>query len=201
MKSVSMSLFAAFSVLASAGAAHAQAFDGPSVGVQAGWTERKVQGPTTDFGVTGIDNTKDAVTVGGFLGYDKTLGRFVLGGEGGMSFSPSDELNAGTGSSRVTIDPKWSFDLTARAGYLVNPKTLVYLRGGYANERIRTTLTAPTGTVNAAENRDGWLAGAGIERAIIPHVSARLEYRYTDLSEGDGKFDRHQALLGVAYRF
>ena len=44
-----------------------------------------------------------------------------------------DELRGLSGGNALTIDPRYSFDLTARAGYLVNDKTLVYLRGGYAN--------------------------------------------------------------------
>jgi outer membrane immunogenic protein len=45
------------------------------------------------------------------------------------------------------------------------------------------------------------LVGGGVEQAITDNISARIEYRYSDLSDGDGKFDRHQALVGVAYRF
>ncbi|WP_421855315.1 outer membrane protein [Novosphingobium sp.] len=62
-------------------------------------------------------------------------------------------------------------------------------------------MTTGANAAQAAENRDGLLVGAGIERAILPHLSARLEYRYSDFSKGDGKFDRHQTLLGIAYRF
>lgn len=42
---------------------------------------------------------------------------------------------------------------------------------------------------------------AGIERRILKKISARLEYRYSDLSEGDGTFDRRRMLAGIAYRF
>ena len=32
-------------------------------------------------------------------------------------------------------------------------------------------------------------------------ISARLEYRYSDLGGSDAKFQQHQALVGVAYHF
>lgn len=73
--------------------------------------------------------------------------------------------------------------------------------GAYANERIKTTLTAANVTQSLSENRDGWLVGAGVERMLTDHVSGRLEYRYSDFSNGDGKYDRHQLLTGISYRF
>jgi outer membrane immunogenic protein len=45
------------------------------------------------------------------------------------------------------------------------------------------------------------MLGAGVERAVTKNITGRIEYRYTDLSEGEGKWDRHQVLAGVAYHF
>lgn len=201
MKVISLSLLAFASAVSLSGAAHAQTFDGPSVGVQGGWAQNKLLNPETEIGVRPIDASRDTATFGGFVGYDKTIGKFVLGAEAGLSVGTSDAVVGGPATSRVSVDPKWSFDLTARAGYLVTPKTLVYARGGYVNNRIRSSVLAQSVTTVASENRDGWLVGAGVEHEIVPNVSARIEYRYSDLSEGDGKFDRHQSLFGVTYRF
>lgn len=200
MKVVSMSALVAAAALSMPGLAHAQtAFDGPSIGVQGGWSQTKTKAPSTDLGTPPIDAKQDAATIAGYVGYDKSFGKIVLGGEAGFGASTDDEVTSADGA--ITIDPRWSFDVTARAGYLVTPKTLVYLRGGYANESIRTSVAGAGGAVTADENRDGWLVGAGVERAITHNISARLEYRYTDFSEGDGTFDRHQTLLGVTYHF
>lgn len=201
MKVISLSLLAIASAVSISGAAHAQTFDGPSVGVQGGWAQNKLLDPETAIGVTPIDASKDTATFGGFVGYDKTIGKFVLGAEAGLSVGTSDAVIGSPFGTTVSVDPKWSFDLTARAGYLVTPKTLVYARGGYVNNRIRSSVLAQNVTTVASENRDGWLVGAGVEREIIPDVSARIEYRYSDLSEGDGEFDRHQSLFGITYRF
>ncbi|HMI18964.1 MAG TPA: outer membrane beta-barrel protein [Sphingomonas sp.] len=193
-----LSLLAAVSV---ASAAHAEMFNGPTVGVQAGWVENKVGDTTTNFGATAVNGSKDSATLGGLFGYDKQFGKFVVGGEAGFNFGTSDKVAGGTGTTQATIDPKRSFDLTTRTGYLVLPQTLLYARAGYTNDRVQTTLTPSSGTVSASEDRDGWLVGGGIERAITSDVSARVEYRYGDLSDGHGRYDRHQVLSGVVFHF
>jgi len=193
-----VALIAAASV---AGAAHAEMFNGPSVGVQAGWVQNKVGDTKTSFGATSVNASKDSATLGALLGYDKKYGKFVVGGEAGLNFGTNDTVTGGTTTAQVTMDPKRSIDLTARAGYLVMPNTLFYARAGYTNDRVRTMLTSSSGSLSASEGRDGWLVGGGIERAITPKVSARVEYRYADLSNGHGQYDRHQVLSGIVFHF
>jgi outer membrane immunogenic protein len=194
--------FAAVAALSIAGAAHAQSsaspFDGPSVGVQGGWERTGVHNPSTDLGVAPIKDHKNTGVVGGFVGYDKQVAsHIVIGGQAELNLPIDSSFNR----NGVQIDPKRSIDLSVRAGYLVTPATLVYVRGGYANERVGTRIVANGVTLSGSEGRDGWLVGGGVERMITDKISTRLEYRYSDFSGGDGKFDRHQVLLGVAYRF
>lgn len=182
--------------------AFAQDFNGPYVGVQGGWEQTDVRNPETDLGTLPIDSHNESFTGGVFAGYDQQVApRVVVGVEGGMDFSADDEVETTTGLGLVSVDPKWSLDLTARAGYLVNPTTLAYVRGGYTNARVDTTLTNASMELSEEENRDGWLVGAGVERKLVQNISARLEYRYSDLSEGEGNYDRHRVLAGLAYRF
>ena len=200
MKVFALSILAAAAGL-SAAPAVAQSFNGPSVGIQGGWQQEKVRNPHTNIGIAQIDSSRDAAVGGVFAGYDRQVGsQMVLGVEAGFSIASSDRIRGGAGATAVQIDPKYSFDLSARAGYLVTPETLVYVRGGYADERVRTTLASASGTASAAENRDGWLVGGGVERLIAQNVSARVEYRYTDFAS-HGRDDRHQVLAGIAYRF
>ena len=182
--------------------AHAQDFNGPHIGVQLGWGHDQVRNLDTDLGPLTIDRNRDSFTGGIFAGYDREVApRFVVGGEAGFNLSASDEIRAGSGTDLVTVNPRWSIDLTTRAGYLVNPSTLVYVRGGYVNARVKTTVTDAQGSLSESQSRDGWLVGGGVERLIATNLSARLEYRYSDLGEGDGRFNRHRVLAGVAYRF
>lgn len=183
-------------------AAHAQSFNGAFIGVQGGWSQSDAGAPSTPLGDVQIDRTRDSVVGGVFAGYDHRIGsRVVIGAEAGIQAGTDDSIVRSNGAGRVTIDPRYSFDLTARAGYLLTDNMLVYARGGYTNARVRTSIDDVAGIRSASSHRDGWLVGGGIERAITDNISARVEYRYADLSEGDGRFDRHQALVGVAYRF
>jgi len=125
----------------------------------------------------------------------------VLGAQLGVSVGTSDAVSSGAAVDPVMLDPQRSVDVTARAGYLATPSTLIYGRAGYANDRVRTTVVAPTGTTRISENRDGWLVGGGLERRLTDRISARIEYRYLDLSDGDGRFERHHLLTGITWRF
>jgi outer membrane immunogenic protein len=185
-----------------ASAASAEPFNGPFVGVQAGWNQDDVGTPSTALGDVPVDGSQDSFSGGVFAGYDyKVSPRVVIGAEAGIQFGADDSIVRDGSAALVTVDPKRSLDLTARAGYLVTDNTLLYARGGYTNARVRTSIEDAAGVRSASTNRDGWLVGGGVEHAINDNISARAEYRYSDLSEGDGKFDRHQALFGIAYRF
>ncbi|GFM29408.1 outer membrane protein [Novosphingobium sp. PY1] len=181
-----------------AGTAFAEDFNGPFVGVQAGLNSDDVKNPSLSLGTVGIDDDQQAFTGGVYAGYDKRIAdKFVLGVEGSFDLTTDDNLQA----ANYTLDPQYSFDLTARTGYLVTPQTLLYVRGGYANARIKTAIAGSAGPLTDTGNQDGWTVGGGVERQLIDHVSARLEYRYSDFSEGDGQYDRHRVLAGVSYRF
>lgn len=183
-------------------ASSAAQFDGPFVGAQVGWQSEKMQDLKSSIGTVPVDNTKNSVTGGVFAGYDKTInGRFVVGAEAGLDVASDDEVTRSFSGTSYSVDPKYAIDLTARAGYLVNPQTLLYARGGYTNARIRTTATNAAGVDSASNSQDGWLVGGGAERQLNDHVSARAEYRYSKLSEDDGKDQRHRVLAGLSYRF
>jgi len=200
MKYVLMTSFALFLTTVAQPAA-AQNFTGPSVGGQVGWSDNQLRGPAQNGAALPVHASQDSPTLGVYAGYDREFGRIVVGGELGVSFGTDDAINAANGIARYRIDPRRSFDVSARAGYLITPKTLVYARGGYVNEQVRTTLTPPAGSVSRSDDRNGWLAGGGLERVLLPHLSVRAEYRYVDLSDGFGKWDRHQVLTGITWRF
>lgn len=182
--------------------AQANNFDGPYIGVQAGWNRAEVADRTIDSQPVDAEVSRDAVVLGGYAGYNyKVSDRFVIGAEAGFSGAFDDEVRAQTSGDSVTIDPRYSFDLTARAGYLVDDKTLAYVRGGYANVRVRTTQVSDDATSHTSDNLDGWLVGGGVERMLTDNISARLEYRYTDFGNNGGQYDQHQALVGISYNF
>jgi outer membrane immunogenic protein len=179
-------------------AAHAEEFNGPFVAVEGGYNRDEVGSISTSVGRAHVSRGQDSAVAGVAVGYDYTIApRVVIGAEADALFGISDSFSG----VNASIDPKRTFDFTARAGYIVAPHTLVYARGGYANGRVEATLPVGNTTVSRTNDRDGWLVGGGVERYFTDNLSARVEYRYTDLSDGSGKFDRHQALVGVAYHF
>jgi outer membrane immunogenic protein len=182
--------------------AQAQTFNGPYIGVQGGLNHDKVGTLGTQIGAIAIDRSKDSFTGGVYAGYDVPIApRVVIGVEAGFNLAASDSVTRMGGNDLAQINPSYAFDFSARAGYLVADRTLLYVRGGYDNVRAKVTRGTPGATIQDKESFDGWLVGGGIERSLTDSVTARIEYRYSDLSGGDGKFDRHQALVGVAYRF
>ena len=201
MKSPLISIAAIAMLGAAAAPAHADTFDGPYVGVTAGWERSEIADRIDAQPITG-EASRDALVLGGYAGYNlKATDRIVIGAEAGFSAAVDDQNRAASAGKSLTIDPRYSFDLSARAGYLVTDKALVYVRGGYANTRVRTTLDGLTGPVTASDNLDGWQVGGGLEYAISDRISARAEYRYSDLGSNGGQYDRHQTLVGVSYNF
>ncbi len=177
-------------------------FQGPFVGVQAGLSRDAVGRTGTQLGAVAVDHGRNSFAGGLFAGYDYSIApRVVVGAEAGLSFGASDAIEGSAGSAPAVIDPKRQIDLSARAGYLIRQDTLVYVRGGYANVRARTTIGAKAEAISRSSDLQGWTLGAGTERSLTSTVSARVEYRYADLGEGNGRFDRHQVLIGLAYHF
>lgn len=182
--------------------AYAAEFNGPYVGAQVGWQSEKMEYPESSADPLAIDDKKQSVTTGIYAGYDKKINeRVVVGVEAGLDFASDDEVQGALAGASYSIDPKYSVDLTARAGFLVNPQTLVYARGGYTTARVRSTVADSAGTRNSSGSHDGWLAGAGVERHLTANTSARVEYRYSKFSEGDGEDTRNRVLAGLSYRF
>ena len=181
--------------------AQAETFDGPYVGVQAGYNRAEIA-DSVEARPLDAETARNAFVLGGYAGYNKTVGsNIVIGAEAGFGAALDDEVQTVSDGAALEINPRYSFDLTARAGYLASDKLLVYVRGGYANARVRTTLADAEGSVTSSGNLDGWLVGGGVEYALTDSISARTEYRFQDLGNDGGQYDRHQALVGISYNF
>ncbi len=71
----------------------------------------------------------------------------------------------------------WLATLRGRVGYSFD-RWLPYLTGGLAVGDIKVN---PTGFASSSSTELGWTIGAGLEAAIAPNWSAKLEYLYVDL--------------------
>lgn len=143
--------------------------------------------------ITGYDNVEDGddgILYGIGAGYDFRIDNIVLGIEAEALESTTGECAGGT-----CIDAGRDFYVGGRIGGVVADNVLLYAKAGYSNARVIAT----TGNVSAGTNLDGLRLGAGVEYQFRNSpLSLRAEYRYTNYEAG---VDRHQGVLGLAYRF
>lgn len=85
----------------------------------------------------------------------------------------------------VSTRTNWLFTLRSRLGYAIPTciPSLVYLTGGMAMTKLKVrnaysdaSTFAGIGSSHMSKNQVGWTAGAGIELAVLDHVSVDLEF-------------------------
>ena len=80
-------------------------------------------------------------------------------------------------------ETNWLTTFTARLGYAVD-RSLFYIKGGVAAGAFSElyTIDDPTGILTGSvdSTRVGWTAGAGLEYALLPNWSIKIEYNYLD---------------------
>ena len=187
--------------------ASAAAFNGPYVGANIGWQQDKGSTRWNEGeGLQTATGKVDGFTYGGFLGYN-----YNINGNGIVGLEAS--LNGTSGSSseedvRLDIGTRW--DIVGRAGALISPQTLVYVRGGYTNQKYSVSLEGLSGSYSISKGV--WTAGAGVEQAFTPNITGRVEYSYAkygkldasefyDVSEASIRPEAHAVRVGVAYNF
>jgi opacity protein-like surface antigen/outer membrane protease len=165
---------------------------------------------------------------------------WVVGTEADLSWLDSEGTNtcfAATGeatSSNCRSRPNFSGTWTGRVGYTFGyaGQTMVYAKGGAAflNQRLDASTNYgfgvfPVTSTSSSSTKPGWTVGAGVEHAITPAWSVKLEYDYLRLRDaglsGPATFtttpagfytpvaalqanavqDLHEVKLGLNYRF
>ncbi len=207
---------------------------GPYVGLQGGygWGENDVSvdgsegEPTITIQRVEFHPLKDgSIDMDGFVGglhagYNWQSDSLVLGVEGDIEFADIDgdtdiihvdNDNEDEGDASQEID--WLGSLRLRAGFAFD-RALLYATGGLAVGGVK--VEASLAEASDASNKDtewGWTVGGGLEYALTDDVSARIEYRYTDLGDTDLDMDHfaisqlefentfHAVRAGVSWHF
>lgn len=129
-------------------------------------------------------------------GVDKQLGSVVVGAQVRHERTNSDGSSYWKVDELISSNAKNITSLSARAGYLVKRRMLVYANAGVAFGRVsygsvdeRWGLVADS--VNT--NRTGATFGAGTEYRVTKRVSLFAEYNRTQFSKGSATLDYGKA--------
>jgi outer membrane immunogenic protein len=147
----------------------------------------------------------DSVLGGGFIGYNRQYGSFVVGFEGDVQGLGVDKRGP-LGVLRIQQDLLAS--INGRAGIAFD-RVLVYAIGGVAFSDTKFW----NGTTSWSDSNVGFDIGGGLEYAFLPNWTVRAEYRYYDFGKvtkpasvlrvGNFGFEKTDSTVrvGLAYKF
>src|SRR5215472_8167786 len=125
----------------------------------------------------------DAAMLGGQIGYNYQVGKWVIGVEGDAAWGNlKDECACPDGITSCWTRQSWLATATGRIGYAFDP-ALFYLKGGAAFTHQDYFKTAPIPSPLDEKGggfRTGWTVGVGMDYALWNNWSVRLEYDYLD---------------------
>ena len=144
------------------------------------------------------DNPKPAgILAGGQFGVNWMRDSFLLGAEADFAWTGLSGSATDANGRIHTVHSHWLSLVTGRVGYAFS-QYLLYAKGGVAfgSERNEVMDTATGRTADSGTTTQyGWTVGGGVEYAINPHWSARVEYDFVDLPS------RNMVLTGPAPTF
>jgi outer membrane immunogenic protein len=123
---------------------------------------------------------------GATVGWNYQIGQLVLGIEGDYDWQNLRGAEnttcptLGAGIVNCATSSNWYGTFRGRVGYAMD-RILLYATAGGAVTDIRASTAAQSWTSNTEL---GWAAGAGIEGAITDNLTAKVEYLFTDYSNG-----------------
>lgn len=155
------------------------------LGLQAGygWGDSQVDEIDAEDGSLSQsqDYDHDGFVGGLHAGYNFDMQGVLLGLEGDIEYADiqgDQDFGGSEDSTDKTI--QWLGSLRLRAGVTMD-RALVYATGGVAVGDVDMEASEPGLSISDSETAWGWTIGGGIEYALTDDISARVEYRYTDL--------------------
>lgn len=170
-------------------------FTGPRVGISTGWNRGTVKEDTKQERVLG---KRSGVAVSGNIGYDAPIGNAaIIGAEIGIGTGGRD-VRFTNGASRYNVDPGFTMDATARLGFKPTNNLLIFGKGGWAMQRVKTTEVIGTTTLRDKGTEHGFLWGAGAEVALSKSVALRADFDRVSFND---HYKRTRIMGGVNFRF
>ena len=166
----------------------ASSWNGPYLGIDAGYGWGKAKQPFsighgTPLTSTEADADLNGWQAGGHLGWNwKVSSMFVIGAEWEGTWSNISGDDGGSGGDTNEVEAKWETSVAGRAGILVAPNALLYGLAGYSwlNADMNKKNVSP---VSKSATFNGWTYGGGIEFDICPQWTGRVEYRFNDYDQ------------------
>ena len=153
-----------FAVIAALALSSAPAFANDFTGVRAEVT-------------TGAENV-----INGIRGSDITYGAAV-----GVDIPLSEKVTAGVEANVENVFDRRQIGASARIGYVVAPRVLVYAKAGYSNYELVTS-----------KKLDGFRVGGGVEFKVVGPLFTGIEYNYADFQ---GKTGQNAVKVRAGLRF
>jgi outer membrane immunogenic protein len=167
--------------------------------------------------VTGVnpDSITRGLMGGGQVGYNWQTRSGVWGIEGDFSEARLQSSTEGAGGFTNTTSTNWTSTVTGRLGY-ASGRALIYAKGGVAIADEKDSVASPGGGLSSTTGtttRTGWTMGGGLEYALNPNWSAKVEYDYLGFGSHDisaavpggapGSVDLNiqRVIAGINYRF
>jgi len=150
-----------------------------------------------------------AATIGGQVGYNYQVCRFVYGLETDFNYNSTN--TSGTGISILsglpyTVNQQVDYfgTLRARLGFTPADRFLIYVTGGLAYGYVSSSTSIPVvpgvGFLGSSSGMQaGWAAGAGNEYAITNCWSVKLEYLYINLGSSSYTYSGPGIPAGITY--
>jgi outer membrane immunogenic protein len=222
--SIKIASLAAASLVAMATPAMAQTasevpFTGVRVGGEVGYDHIRT-GSSEDVDTTrDLKQSIDGVDYGAVVGYDFAAGDRLRVGAAASYAGSTAERDFNNANPTVfnlgNVQADRDIYVGGRVGYVTSPSTMVYVKGGYTNQRYSATGSDGTVDLNQHLDTDGWRVGAGAEFAVGRNAYIGAEYRYSNYSKGEVDFagdtpdgsrfnldtDRHQVVATAGVRF
>ncbi len=175
-------------------------------GGYAGGTTEAQSGPLTGYNQSYNYDT-DGFVGGVHAGLNWQTQNLVYGIETDLEASGLGGGGIGSGGLAHDTDVRWLGSTRGRLGIAYERK-LFYATAGWAYGDVKID----KGFTSYSEVRNGWTAGAGVEYAISDRMTARVEYRYTDLGSGSSTnaaalsidksdVDFHAVRAGLSFKF
>jgi outer membrane immunogenic protein len=169
--------------------ANVAAYDwtGPYVGINGGWAwGQSRQDQTLPPVLSTGDFNASGGLVGGTVGFNLQVGRFLYGLEGDLDWA---DIRGNTvcrlGAFVCTTQSDYLATARARVGVAWSGGFLTYVTGGAALGSINQSFTPAVGTNNGTtSNQVGWTVGGGLEIGLWNWMSSnwavKFEYLYVD---------------------